>query len=302
MKKTITNNTEFYNFVSKSFTMKFGLVLEGGGMRGLFTEGVLNVFMEHGITFDGLVGVSAGVLFGCGYKSQQPKRGLNCNIRFIGDPEYMGIRSLLKTGNYSSPEYAYHIVPTQLDPIDAEAFEKNPMEFYVVCTDVEKGVPVYHQLTKCDYEALEWIRASASMPLVSKPIELNGMKLLDGGMTDSIPLKFFQSKGYEKNVVILTQPQGYRKTPSKGMYVFKIFNNGFPKITETMMNRHIMYNTEIEYITQQEKMGNTLLIYPDEKLNIGRVEQNKEKMLHVYELGRKKGLEILPQVLDFLKD
>ena len=121
-------------------------------------------------------------------------------------------------------------------------------------------------------------------------------------MTDSIPLKYFQSKGYEKNVVILTQPQGYHKTPSKGMYVFKIFNNGFPKITETMMNRHIMYNAEIDYITQQEKMGNTLLVYPDEKLDIGRVEQNKEKMLHVYELGRKKGLEILPQVLDFLKD
>ena len=282
--------------------MKQGLVLEGGGMRGLFTEGVLNVFMEHGITFDGLIGVSAGVLFGCGYKSHQLKRGLNCNIRFIGDPEYMGIRAWIKTGNYSSPEYAYHIVPTQLDPINAIAFENDPMEFYVVCTDVENGVPVYHQLTKCDYEALEWIRASASMPLVSKPIELQGLKLLDGGMSDSIPLKFFQSIGYQKNIVILTQPRGYRKKPTKANFLFRIFNNGYPKIGETMKNRHIMYNNEIDYITQQEKTGETLLVFPDEKLNIGRMEQNKEKMIHVYELGRKKGMEMLPKVLDFLKD
>ena len=194
--------------------MKKGLVLEGGGMRGMFTEGVLNVFMERGLSFDGLVGVSAGALFGCGYKSHQQRRGLKCNIRFIGDPKYMGVLQWLKTGNYSSAEYAYHIVPTELEPIDAGAFAEDPMDFYVVCTDVETGEPVYKKISHCDYNGLEWFRATASMPLVSKPVELEGKKLLDGGMSDSIPLKFFQSIGYEKNVVVLTQPKGYRKETS----------------------------------------------------------------------------------------
>lgn len=282
--------------------MKHGLVLEGGGMRGIFTEGVINVFMEHGIVFDGLVGVSAGILFGCGYKSHQPKRGLNCNIRFIDDPNYMGFQCLWKTGNYSSPEYAYHTVPMELEPIDAEAFENDPMDFYVVCTDIEKGVPVYKKLTKCDYESFEWIRATASMPLVSTPISLEGMKLLDGGMCDSIPLKFSQSKGFDKNVVVLTQPQNYRKKPSAANFIFKLYNGGYPKIGELMNQRHIMYNNEITYIEEQSKLGNTLIIRPDEKLNIGRLEQNKEKMLCIYEIGRKKGLEMLPQVFDFLKN
>ena len=282
--------------------MKHGLVLEGGGMRGMFTEGVLNVFMERGVVFDGLVGVSAGALFGCGYKSHQQRRGLKCNVRFIGDSKYMGIWQWLKTGNYSSAEYAYHVVPTQLEPIDAEAFAHDPMEFYVVCTNVETGEPVYKKVSRCDYEGLEWFRASASMPLVSKPVELDGKKLLDGGMSDSIPLKFFQSLGYEKNIVVLTQPKGYRKKSSSFDSLFKYFHRDYPKIAETMINRPAMYNAEIEYVEAQAVLGKTLVIYPDEKLEIGRMEQNRDKMYQVYELGRKKGLEVLSDVWAFLND
>lgn len=282
--------------------MKKGLVLEGGGMRGMFTEGVLNVFMERGLSFDGLVGVSAGALFGCGYKSHQQRRGLKCNIRFIGDPKYMGVLQWLKTGNYSSAEYAYHIVPTELEPIDAGAFAEDPMDFYVVCTDVETGEPVYKKISHCDYNGLEWFRATASMPLVSKPVALEGKKLLDGGMSDSIPLKFFQSIGYEKNVVVLTQPKGYRKEPSSFYKLLKLYHRDYPQIAETMRQRHIMYNDEIEYVEEQERLGKTFVIYPDEALQIGRMEQNKEKMLAVYELGRKKGMELLPDILAFLSN
>lgn len=281
--------------------MKHGLVLEGGGMRGLFTEGFLNVLMEHGLVFDGMIGVSAGALFGCGYKSHQPQRGLKCNIRFIGDKEYMNFRSLLKTGNLSSPEYAYHTVPTELEPIDTETFEKDFMEFYVVCTDIEKGIPVYKKITKCDYEGLEWIRATASMPLVSTPIELDGKKLLDGGMTDSVPLRYFQSIGYEKNIVIHTQPYGYRKKASLLNNIFRLTNRKYPKIAEVMINRHTMYNSEMEYIESETKKGNTFVVYPDETLNIGRIEQNAEKMRHVYELGRQKAEQLLPQIIKFLE-
>lgn len=281
--------------------MKHGLVLEGGGMRGLFTEGFLNVLMEHGLVFDGMIGVSAGALFGCGYKSHQPQRGLKCNIRFIGDKEYMSFRSLLKTRNISSPEYAYHTVPTELEPIDTETFEKDIMEFYVVCTDIEKGIPVYKKITKCDYEGLEWIRATASMPLVSTPIELDGKKLLDGGMTDSVPLRYFQSIGYEKNIVILTQPHGYRKKASLLNNIFRLTNRKYPKIAEVMINRHNMYNSEMEYIESEAKKGNTFVVYPDETLNIGRIEQNAEKMRHVYELGRQKAEQLLPQIIKFLE-
>ena len=294
-------NTHIFYFCKKIEFMKHGLVLEGGGMRGLFTEGFLNVLMEHGLVFDGMIGVSAGALFGCGYKSHQPQRGLKCNTRFIGDKEYMSFRTLLKTGNLSSPEYAYHTVPTEIEPIDAETFEKDAMEFYVVCTDIEQGIPVYKKLPRCDYEGLEWFRATASMPLVSTPVELDGKKLLDGGMTDSVPLRYFQSIGYEKNIVVLTQPHGYRKKASVLNNIFRMTNRKYPQIAEAMLNRHKMYNSEMEYIESEVKKGNTFVVYPDEKLNIGRIEQNADKMHHVYELGRRKAKESLPQIIKFLE-
>ena len=168
--------------------MKRGLVLEGGAMRGLFTAGVIDVMMEHGIDFDGMVGVSAGSSFGCNFKSRQPGRVLRYNLRFGRDPRYMGLRSLLKTGNLVGAEFAYHVLPLELDIFDSQTFESNPMEFYMVCTDVSTGETVYHRMDKVDYDSLEWLRASASMPVVTRPVKVNdGRLLLDGGISDSIP-------------------------------------------------------------------------------------------------------------------
>ena len=177
--------------------MKKGLVLEGGGLRSLFSAGVIDVMMENQITFDGIIGVSAGATFGSNYKSGQIGRALRYNIALKDDPRYISWRSFFKTGDLVGAEFSYHVMPTELDIFDYEAFRQNPMEFHIVCTDAETGEPVYKQLDIMDYEGLEWVRASASMPIVSKPVPLKGRKLLDGGIADSIPLKHFQELGYE---------------------------------------------------------------------------------------------------------
>ena len=257
--------------------MKTGLVLEGGGMRGLFSAGVMDVMMEHNIRFDGIVGVSAGASFGCNYKSHQVGRVLRYNVRFKDDPRYMGLRSLLRTGNLVAAKFSYHTLPKELDLFDFEAYNNDPTEFHVVCTDVMTGEPVYRCLEKMDDEGLEWIRASASMPLVSRPVPLEGRLLLDGGISDSIPLRYFQGKGFERNLVILTQPKGFYKKRTKLMPLFHLFMSRYPAIVQAMSRRHLMYNEELAYLEEQERRGNILLIYPQDTLPIGRTEQDKQK-------------------------
>ncbi len=282
--------------------MKHGLVLEGGGMRCMYTVGILDVFMENKLYFDGIIGVSAGAAFGCNYKSKQIGRALRYNKRFAKDPRYSGFRSWITTGDLINKQMAYNDVPIKYDPFDMETFLKNPMRFELVCTNVENAEPVYHVLENGDiHEFLEWIRASASMPLVSNAVEIGEYKLLDGGISDSIPLKHFQDEGFEKNIVILSQPAGFRKKQTKLTPIFKLFCK-YPAIADAMACRHIMYNAELDYIEAEKKKGNTFLIYPEMKLNIGRAEMDIEKMDMVYNMGRKKGEEILDEVINFLKD
>ncbi len=279
---------------------KTGLVLEGGGLRGMFTAGVLDAFMEEGITFDGMIGVSAGALFGCNYKSHQKGRALRYNIALKDDPRYMGLRSLLKTGNIVSGHFAYHVVPFEIDIFDSETFKDNPMEFWMVCTDVETGEPVYHKMDEFTHEELEWMRASASMPAVSKPVEMGNKLLLDGGMTDSIPLQAFQNMGYGKNVVVLTQPKDYHKKPMKITWLIKILTKKHPMIGEVMARRHEMYNRELDFLQEQERAGNALLIYPDKPLRIGRTELNERKMRKVHAMGHNECIEMMNTIKDFI--
>jgi len=279
--------------------MKTGLVLEGGGMRGLFTAGAMDVMMEHGIRFDGIVGVSAGATFGCNYKSHQVGRVLRYNVRFKDDPRYMGLRSLLRTGDLVAAEFSYHTLPNELDIFDFETYNSDPTEFHIVCTDALTGEPVYHRLDKMDDEALDWIRASASMPLVSRPVNLGGRLLLDGGISDSIPLRYFQSQGFGRNIVILTQPKGFYKQRTKLMPLFHLFMRRYPAIVQAMSRRHLMYNAELSYLEEQERLGNILLIYPQKTLPIGRTEQDEPKMRLVYSLGKKKALEMLAAITSF---
>lgn len=281
--------------------MKTGLVLEGGGMRGLFTAGIMDVLMENNVNFDGIVGVSAGATFGCNYKSHQIGRVLRYNMRFRKNPEYMGLRSLIKTGDLVGTEFAYHILPFELDVFDFDTFEKNPTEFHIVTTNVHTGEPIYRRLDKIDHTSMDWLRASASMPIVSKPVCVGGYEMLDGGISDSIPLKYFESQGFTRNVVILTQPKGFTKKLTKLMPVFKATMRKYPAIIEAMGRRHIMYNHELEYITQQQQAGKCLVICPSDTLPISRTSQNAKKMQHVYAMGRKAGEQNLEAIREFLK-
>lgn len=279
--------------------MKRGLVLEGGAMRGLWTAGVIDVMMEHGIEPDGLIGVSAGAAFGCNYKSRQIGRAIRYNMRFAKDSRYSGWRSLFTSGDYFNAEFGYHIVPKQYDIFDDDAFDKNPMEFIAVCTDVETGKPVYQPLTKATPITYDWIRASASMPLMSRIVELEGKKLLDGGVGDSIPLEYFESIGYDRNVVILTQPLGFQKTHNKLMPLMRIALRKYPNMIKAMDERHIMYNQELAYVAQAEQEGRCLVIRPDGKIPIGHISHNPEEMRHVYDLGRTVGERYIERIKAF---
>ncbi len=279
--------------------MKKGLVLEGGAMRGLWTAGVTDVMMEHDVWPQGLIGVSAGAAFGCNYKSRQAGRAIRYNMRFARDKRYSGIYSLLTSGNYFNAEFDYHIVPRQYDIFDDKAFNENPMEFIVVCTDVQTGTPVYKKLAEVGSDTYDWIRASASMPLVSKVVELEGHKLLDGGVADSIPLAYAESIGYDRNVVILTQPQGYRKCHSRLMPLMRMALRKYPRMIEAMDHRYVMYNQQLDYVAQAEREGRCLVIRPEEKIPIGHISHNPDQMRHVYELGRQAGERYIERIIEY---
>lgn len=279
--------------------MKRGLVLEGGAMRGLWTAGVTDVMMEHGIKPDGLIGVSAGAAFGCNYKSRQIGRAIRYNTRFAKDPRYSGLRSLLKSGDYFNAEFGYHIVPYEYDIFDIQTFEQNPMRFTVVCTDVLTGEAVYHDINHVDYDELEWLRASASMPLASKVVKVQGHQLLDGGVADSIPLEYFETQGYDRNVVILTQPKGFVKEPNKLMPIMRIALRKYPNMIKAMDERHMMYNRELAYVAKAEEEGRCLVIRPDEKIPIRHISHDPDEMRHVYEIGRKVGEHYIERIKDF---
>ena len=279
--------------------MKKGLVLEGGAMRGLWTAGVTDVMMEHDIRPDGLIGVSAGAAFGCNYKSRQVGRAIRYNTRFARDKRYSGLWSLVTSGDYFNANFGYHVVPFEYDVFDTKAFEENAMQFIVVCTDVLTGQAVYHDMQHVSYEELEWLRASASMPLVSKVVEVEGRKLLDGGVSDSIPLSYFESIGYDRNVVILTQPLGYRKAPSKLMPLMRLSLRKYPQFVKAMSERYLMYNKQLEYVAQAEAEGRCLVIRPDEKIPIGHISHDAEQMQRVYEIGRQVGERYIEKIKEF---
>ncbi len=280
--------------------MKTGLIMEGGAMRGMFTAGVIDVMMENGIEFDGAIGVSAGAAFGCNYKSKQIGRVIRYNTRFSRDKRYGGFRVLLKEGNFYSRQFCYEEVPLKYDIFDYDTYEANPMEFYIVCTDVDTGKAEYHKYENRQDHGLEWIRASASMPLVSRMVEIDGRRYLDGALADSIPARFFASIGYNRNVVILTQPLGFRKKRDTLFPLMKLYYRTFPKLVEAIATRHLQYNASLDYIARREAAGELLVIRPLEKLPIGRTEKDPEKLRRVYEIGRQTAQARIAEIKQFL--
>lgn len=269
-------------------------------MRGLFTAGVLDVLMEHDIWLDGVIGVSAGALFGANYLSRQVGRALRYNILLRKDPRYVGLRSLCRTGDMVGADFAYHVVPFEIDVFDAAAFRSNPTPFWVVCTDIDKGEPVYHRMDEFNHHEVDWLRASGSMPYVSRIVRHEGLNLLDGGMTDSIPLAAFEQMGYLRNIVVLTQPPHYRKRSSRFSFLLRCGCRQYPNVAKLMASRPLRYNEQLDYAYEQAAAGNALIICPDEKLPIGRLDMNADHMRAVYQAGRLKAETLLPAIREFV--
>lgn len=282
--------------------MRHGLILEGGAMRGMFTAGVLDVMMENGISYDGAVGVSAGAVFGCNYKSGQRGRVIRYNTRFSKDKRFCSVRSLLKTGDLYGADFCYREIPEKLDVFDVQAYRENPMPFYVVCTDVETGKPVYKRCNLADRSDLLWMRASASLPLAARPVEIEGRLFLDGGMSDAIPLRFFEGIGYDKNVVVLTRDAAYIKKPEATWGLLRRCLRQYPALLRAIAVRHTMYNETVAYVKKRAKEKATFVIRPPEPLPIKRTERNPEKLLEIYEIGRRTMTEQLSGLRAFLEE
>ena len=280
--------------------MKTGLIMEGGAMRGMFTAGVLDVLMENGLVTDGAIGVSAGAVFGCNYKSHQIGRVIRYNTEYCNDKRYASFKNLVKTGNLYSEQFCYHEVPEKLDPFNEAAFAASPMDFFVVCTDVKTGEPIYHKCRKGDAEDVLWMEASASMPLAAKIVKIGHYGLLDGGVTDSIPVRFFESIGYKRNLIILTQPKGYTKKKNKLLPAIRAKYFRYPAFVEAVADRHERYNETLSYISMLEQAGKDYVIRPPIPLEIGAMERDPAQLRRVYETGRAVAQIQVEKIRDFL--
>lgn len=269
--------------------MSVGLVLEGGAMRGMYTAGVLDVFMENNINVDGIIGVSAGVLFGVNYLSKQPGRVIRYNKRFIKDPRYMGVKSLLKTGNVINKEFSFYEVPCKLDVFDNDTYKASNVPFYATVSNIETGKAEYLKLEDV-FEQMEILRATSAMPYVSKIVEYEGKKYLDGGTTDSIPFKKAKEMGHDKMIIVLTRPIEYRKSKPKS-FVAKLKYNKYPNFVNAINNRYKMYNDSVEEIIKLENDENgkkeIFVIRPSKTIKMRRIEKDENKLQEMYDLGRK---------------
>ena len=280
--------------------MKTGLIMEGGAMRGMFTAGVLDVLMENGLVTDGAIGVSAGAVFGCNYKSHQIGRVIRYNTEYCNDKRYASFKNLVKTGNLYSEQFCYHEVPEKLDPFNEAAFAASSMDFFVVCTDVKTGEPIYHKCRKGDAEDVLWMEASASMPLAAKIVKIGHYGLLDGGVADSIPVRFFESIGYKRNLIILTQPKGYIKKKNKFLPAIRAKYFRYPAFVEAVADRHERYNETLSYISMLEQAGKDYVIRPPIPLEIGAMERDPAQLRRVYETGRAVAQIQVEKIRDFL--
>lgn len=279
--------------------MKVGLVLEGGAMRGVYTAGVLDVFLDEKIKIDGIIGVSAGALFGVNYASKQKGRTIRYNKNYIKDKRYISIRSLIKTGNIVNKDFAYYKIPFELDKFDEKEFEKSKIDYYAVITNVETGEGEYPKITNCEKQ-IELLRASSSMPFVSKMVEVDGNKYLDGALADSIPYEKMMELGYDKIIVVLTRDINYRKK-KRNPLIAKTFYRKYPELVEKINSRYKVYNDSVEKLKELEKEGKVLVIRPSKDLHIKRIEKNVDKLQAQYDLGISDAQKNIKEVKKYLK-
>ena len=263
---------------------KLGLVLEGGGMRGIYTAGVLDFFMEQNLYTDGVIGVSAGACHACSYVSKQIGRAYRTNTAYLKDKRYMSVSSLLKTGDFFGAKFVYEDIPNTLDPYDFDAFNTSHTKLYAVASNLETGKAEYLQCINMKRDVI-YARASASLPLLSRIVEVDGKKLLDGGATDSIPIHKFQEMGYTKNIVVLTQCKEYRKGKNNLLPMIRRSYKKYPKFIKALETRHIAYNRTLDELALMEKEGSVFLIRPSSPVEISRLEKNEARLRELYEQG-----------------
>ena len=279
--------------------MKIGLVLEGGGMRGLFSAGVLDALLElKELSVNGIVGVSSGALFGVNYVSKQKERAVRYNKKYADDKRYMGLHSWITTGNAVNKDFAFYELPYKLDVFDNETFKKAQTDFYVVMTNVESGKPEY-VLIEDAFAQMEYLRATSALPFASKIIEINGKKYLDGGISDSIPIDFCESLGYDKIIAVLTRPEGTYKEDKLG-FLYKLVYRKYPNLVNSLLNMATDYEKVLAKIKDLENKGEIFVVRPPEVLKIGRLEKNRDKIQKVYDTGLNTGLKELDNIVKYL--
>lgn len=276
-----------------------GLVLEGGGMKGIYTAGVLEFFLDKDIEFSSCYGVSAGACHLCSFLSKQKKRAYRVAVNYLDNKKYCGAFSLLTTGDLFGVNMCYDLIPNYLDPYDFEAFEKYEGKAYAVVTNIRTGEAEYMQL-KDMHEDIQAVRASSSMPMVSRKVKIGDEYYLDGGIADSIPIARSVSDGNEKNVVVLTKETGFRRKPESNLAILKARYAGYPKVYERMKERDKQYNDTLDYLEEMEKEGKAFIIRPKEKSEVGRVEKDKSKLDALYEEGYRDAEECYVELLEYL--
>ena len=279
--------------------MKVGLVLEGGGMRALFTAGVLDALLDiKELDIDGIVGVSAGALFGVNYVSGQKERAIRYNIKYARDKRYMGFYSWITTGNAVNEEFAFYEIPFKLDVFDQEKFKQSKIDFYVVMTNVESGKPEY-VLIKDVFKQMEYLRATSALPFASKIIEINGKKYLDGGISDSIPIDYCEDLGYDKIILVLTRPKNTHKE-DKLNFLYKLVYRKYPNLVKRLINMGKDYEVVLKKIEDLENKNKIFVIRPPKVLKIGRLEKNEDKIQNVYDIGLNTGIKEKENLLKYL--
>ncbi|MBP5453651.1 MAG: patatin family protein [Lachnospiraceae bacterium] len=276
-----------------------GLVLEGGGMKGVFTAGVLDFFLDKGIEFRNIYGVSAGACTMSSYVSKQRGRALETMTDYLGSKRYMGAYSLLTTGDIFGVDFSYDLVPNYLNPFDYETFKKYEGNAYAVVTNIVTGEAEYIKLKDMETD-VEYVRASSSLPLVSRNVEINGNKYLDGGMADSIPIKRSEADGNVKNIVVMTKPVGYRREKEKALAAFKARYIKYPKVYELMRDRHIVYNETVDYIEKKASEKKLILLRPLDDIYIDRLEKDSDKLTALYNEGYKEAEQRYDEIIGYL--
>ena len=279
--------------------MKTCLVLEGGGLRGIYTAGVLDEMLKDKIKVDAIIGVSMGALIGINYKSKQPERAIRYNLRYCNDKRYMGLHSLIKTGNIANKEFAYYKVPNELDKFDYDTYKKSKIKMYVTVTNLETGEAEYIEI-KDAKDNIEYLRASSSIPGVSRIVEVGDKKYLDGGIADSIPVKKALELGYDRVIVVLTRPIEYRKKLTEMKWLQARYKK-YPKFKKAIASRNKNYNKTVDEIIKLEKNNKVFCIRPSRQVKISRVEKNERIILEQYNLGREDYLNRKEDLLKYLK-